>query len=335
MNSEKLLRQYLDTGTNIPHYQYDKLEGNLKKTYLRKRFMVAKTTEYVVMPWEFDDFSEEQKNFLKTYPRYLNYVPEKERSTVIDNFLNNLTIESPQTDIRNVLYNIPNNKYDYVVNKIFDKFGEKIKTTTISTIISVCKKSDDEILEILYHWLNIRNNYIAPVDFQMLGYNDKFNRYIHIKFLKKVLSSPSENWNFYAFDGYFNKLPVNDIYPFFSEIVAKKTVFAGPFMQCYELMSIPNLQDNILRQYISVINTYRLHDLIKQTQEDEKYKNSEEFDPINLIKIFLSSEKRHIQFYELSHLLRVIPENQRDEFNSLVKQYATINENIKRIKELL
>jgi hypothetical protein len=37
MNSEALLRQYVDTGLPIPEHQFNGLSDNLKKTYIRKR----------------------------------------------------------------------------------------------------------------------------------------------------------------------------------------------------------------------------------------------------------------------------------------------------------
>ena len=37
MDAEYLLKQYVDTGLPIPEYQFNKLNNNLKKTYIRKR----------------------------------------------------------------------------------------------------------------------------------------------------------------------------------------------------------------------------------------------------------------------------------------------------------
>ena len=336
MNSEKLLSQYLDTGVTIPPYQYNKLAGNLKKTYLRKRYMVATTTTLTITPWEFSDLSQEKKNILKQLPRYLAYSPKDEQPIIIDNFLNKMNEKSATSDIRNLLYHISDEKKDYVIDKIFDKFGKNLSASLMHNIINYCKKSDDEILKLLYRWLKIKDNYISPSAFTMLCISDKFNRYMHINLLKKVLSYPSKNWDFYTFHDFFYNLSANDIYPFFSKIIAKKSVYSYPFMKAYKLINIPNLQDNILRQYVTRMDsTYKLIDLIKDTQNDKEYKNSEEFDPINLVKIYLSGENKYISLYELSNILNVIPEDQRDEVNSLIKKYAIINENIKRIKELL
>ena len=43
MNSEALLKQYVDTGLKIPQQQFRRLSSNLKKTYLRKVLIGAQT----------------------------------------------------------------------------------------------------------------------------------------------------------------------------------------------------------------------------------------------------------------------------------------------------
>jgi hypothetical protein len=43
MNAKFLLRKYLNTGTGIPEYQFNKLNPNLKTTYIRKRIIAIET----------------------------------------------------------------------------------------------------------------------------------------------------------------------------------------------------------------------------------------------------------------------------------------------------
>jgi hypothetical protein len=340
MSSEALLRQYLDTGVPISHTQYKKLEDNpnLKKTYLRKRFIVATTTEQTVNVWEYRDFSEEQRNRLKKYPRYLNYLPQEEQSEIINNFLDGINKDSSQNDIRNMFYYLPDEKIDYVIDKIFTNLGKKVDGFLIYTILSTTKKSDDEILKILYRWLKINDGYISPNQFAYLTISNKLNRNLHIKFLKKILTSPPEKWDFYTVDDYFKNLLANDIYPIFTDIVArtKYILSAYPFLKSYEMVNIPHMQENLLKQYIGRMDsTFYLADLIKGTQRIDKLKNNEELDPINLVKIYLSGEKKRIFPTEISNLLNAVPENRHDELNRLVNEYAIVYENINRIKELL
>jgi hypothetical protein len=340
MSSEALLRQYLDTGVAISYNQYLKLGGNpnLKKTYLRKRYIVASTTEQTVSVWEFDDFSEEQKNRLKKYPRYLSYLPKEEQSDIINNFLDGMNENTSQTDVRSMLTYLPDEKKNYVIDKIFTNLGKKIDGYLMFTILSSIKKSDDEILEILYRWLDINDGYISPNQFSILPYFDKFNRNIHIKFLKKILTSSPEKWDFYTVDDYFKNLSANDIYPILIDIVARKenNLSAYPFLKSYKMVNIPYMQENLIKQYVGRMGyTFYLVDLIKESKKHDEIKNNEELDPINLVKLYLGGEKKRISPTEMSRLLDVVPENRHDELNRLVNEYAIVYENINRIKELL
>ena len=340
MNSEALLKQYLDTGVAISHKQYQKLEDNpnLKKTYLRKRYIVSTTTEQTISFWEFSDLSEEQRNILKKYPRYLTYLPKEEQSDIINNFLDSMNENASHNDIRTMLHYLSDEKKDYVIDKIFTNLGKKVDGYLMYTILSRTEKSDDEILKILYRWLEINDGYISPNQFAYLVLSNKFNRKIHIKFLKKILTSPPEKWDFYTVDEYFKNLSANDIYPILTDIVArtKYILSAFPFLKSYVMVNIPHMQENLLKQYIGRMDyTFSLADLIKGVQQNDKLKNNEELDPINLVKIYLSGEKKRIFPTEMSNLLNVVPENRHDELNRLVNEYAMVYENITRIKNLL
>lgn len=340
MSSEALLRQYLDTGVAISYKQYLKLvdNPNLKKTYLRKRFIVATTTDQTVNPWEYTDFSEEQRNILKKYPRYLGYLPQEEQSDIINNFLDRMNKDSSQTDLRAMLYYLPDEKKDYVIDKIFTNIGKKVDGYLMYTILSSIDKSDDEILQILYRWLDINDGYISPNQFLYLTMSNKFNRNLHIKFLKKILTSSPEKWGFYTIDEYFKNLSANDIYPILTDIVARTEYILSsyPFLKSYKMVNIPHMQENLIKQYIGRMEyTFNLVDLIIESKKHDEIKNNEELDPINLVKIFLSGEKKRIFPTEMSRLLDVVPENRHDELNKLVNEYAVVYENIKRIKELL
>ena len=340
MSSEALLKQYLDTGVAISYKQYQKLEDNpnLKKTYLRKRYIVSTTTDQTISFWEFSDLSEEQRNILKKYPRYLRYLPQEEQSVIINNFLERMNEDSSQADIRTMLTYLPDEKLDYVIDKILTNLGKKVDGYLIYTILSSIKKSDNEILKILYRWLDINDGYISPNQFSMLPYLDKFNRNVHIKFLKKILTSSPEKWEFYTFDEYFKNLSANDIYPILTDIVGRteNILSAYPFLKSYKMVNIPHLQENLIKQHVGRMDyTFYLADLIKESKKHDEIKNNEELDPINLVKLYLSGEKKRIFPTEMSRLLDVVPENRHDELNNLVKGYAVVYENINRIKDLL
>ena len=52
MTNKDLIKQYVDTGINIPEYQFNQLNNNLKTTYLRKRLMVGQLVDYelIILP---------------------------------------------------------------------------------------------------------------------------------------------------------------------------------------------------------------------------------------------------------------------------------------------
>jgi len=340
MSSEALLKQYLDTGVAISYKQYQKLEDNpnLKKTYLRKRYIVATTTDQTISIWEFSDLSEEQRNILKKYPRYLGYLPEEEQSDIINNFLDSMNENASHNDIRTMLGYLPDEKLDYVIDKIFTNLGKKVDGYTMFTILSSIKKSDNEILKILYRWLDINDGYISPDQFAYLTLSNKFNRILHIKFLKKIFTSSPKKWDFYTVDEYFKNLSANDIYPILTDIVGRteNILSVYPFLKSYEMVNIPHLQENLIKQYVGRMDyTFYLSDLIKQSKKHDEIKNNEELDPINLVKLYLSGEKKRIFPTEMSRLLDVVPENRHDELNKLVNEYAVVYENINRIKDLL
>jgi hypothetical protein len=337
MNSEELLRQYLDTGLPIPTYQYQRLKGNLKKTYLRKRFIAVKNGDNTAQYHEFQDFSDEQKEYLKKFPRYFFLYPLNEQDDIINNCIDKIDENFTMTDISTILREIPEQKMDYVINRIFTNMGKKISGMVMKTIISSSKKSEEGVLKILYRWLKVNDNIIKPDEFMALPLSPQFTRLVHVKFLKKILSYPAENWNFYNLNHYLSNLSSNDVYYFLSEMITKAdNVQPGSFLMGYSLIKVPYMQENILKQYISKLKyTFELRNLIISINMSSQWKKIEELNPINLVKIFLNSEKRRIFPYELSSFLKEIPENQHDEFNQLVKDYAIIYENINRIKQLL
>jgi Ca2+-binding EF-hand superfamily protein len=339
MNSEALLKQYLDTGLPIPTYQYLKLGGNLKKTYLRKRFIAVKNGDNTIQYHEFQDFSDEQKEYLKRFPRYVFLYPLNEQNEIIDNALKSLKYDTPNNDIVAIVHEIPSEKMDYVIEKIFKIVGNNIGSQLISKIINKIKKPEEETLNLLYRWLAIKDNKINGLDFSYLVFSPQFTRNVHIKFLKKMLSYPSENWNGEFCNMFLKGLNPSDTYNFFSEMIRiadNKPIDAINFLPVYRQITIPYMQENILNQYIDKMeNGIQLITLLAIIKHDEEYKKYEDLNPVNLIKLYLTYKERHLRSNELSLIMNFVPQNQHDEVNRLIKQYSTINENINRIKDLL
>ena len=339
MNSEELLRQYLDTGLPIPTYQYQRLKGNLKKTYLRKRFIAVKNGDNTIQYHEFQDFSDEQKEYLKRFPRYVLLYPLNEQDDIINNALKDLKHDTSNDDIVAIINEIPSEKMDYVIEKIFKIVGNNIGSQSISKIITKIKKPEEETLNLLYRWLAIKDNKINGLDFSYLVYTPQFTRNVHIKFLKKIMSNPQKNWSGDFCYMFLKGLNPSDAYNIFSEMITiadDKLIDTFSFLQVYKQITIPYMQENILRQYIDKMeNMFDLSSLLSTIKHNEELKEYEDLKPVNLVKLYLTSKKRHLNTNELSIIMNYIPQNQRDEVSRLVNQYSTINENINRIKELL
>lgn len=339
MNSEELLRQYLDTGLSVPTYQYQRLRGNLKKTYLRKRFIAVKNGDNTIQYHEFQDFSDEQKEYLKRFPRYVFLYPLNEQNEIINNALKNLKRDTPSDDIISIIREIPSEKMDYVTEKIFKIVGNNINGPLISKIISKSKIPEEKILNLLYRWLAIKDNMIDGLDFSYLSNSPQFTRNIHIQFLKKILSYPSENWNREYCYMFLRGLNPSDAYNFFSEMITisdDKRIDAFSFLQVYQQITIPYMQENILTQYVDKMeHGFQLASLLAVIEHINELKKYEELNPVNIVKMYLTSKKRHLNTSEVSVIMVYVPQNQQDEVSRLINQYSTINENINRIKELL
>ena len=59
MDAQYLLQQYVDTGLRIPKYQFDKLNNNLRKTYIRKREIAIMNYEFPQQREDPDDIVDE------------------------------------------------------------------------------------------------------------------------------------------------------------------------------------------------------------------------------------------------------------------------------------
>jgi hypothetical protein len=63
MDNKDLIKQYADTGLQIPDYQVEKLHGNILKTYIRKRLIAVDTEDfnYRLSEIEYQRLSDENK----------------------------------------------------------------------------------------------------------------------------------------------------------------------------------------------------------------------------------------------------------------------------------
>lgn len=103
MNSEALLRQYVDTGLAIDEYQFNKLTPNLKKTYIRKRNIALESGVYDELGrnsafeyYELDYISDKAKiEILKVFGGVLG---------IIKNPTDDMVLASIENDCDNIMY---------------------------------------------------------------------------------------------------------------------------------------------------------------------------------------------------------------------------------------
>lgn len=88
MNSEALLKQYVDTGLKIPESQFNKLKSNLRGTYLRKRYLAYEAGDYDIS-YEINYFPEDiQFKIIEKEESFIEFVKKpslKLQKKVVDN----------------------------------------------------------------------------------------------------------------------------------------------------------------------------------------------------------------------------------------------------------
>ena len=91
MNGIDLIRQYVDTGLELPNYQIKKLTPNLLKTYLRKRLVVVETVDYKWLSnLEISLLDNDSRviYFTKITPTQLKVYLQNSRVTTFESFVN-------------------------------------------------------------------------------------------------------------------------------------------------------------------------------------------------------------------------------------------------------
>jgi hypothetical protein len=208
MNSEKLLRQYVDTGLNIGPHQYRGLSPNLQKTYIRKRLIAAQQANVFLSWFEVDAMNDEQKNILKKYPRFFNFFPN-EIKNLFNEYLNNLNDEFNERDVLVLVRELPvDDSYDLTIDKILNKYKDKVTVEVMLAILLKYNNADksywdDEkynpkVIEFLEKFVKVKNG-LTFNDCMYIGYTSTTNHIYFIKY-KNILFNmlldnyPNGNW---------------------------------------------------------------------------------------------------------------------------------------------
>lgn len=112
MTGRELITQYVDTGIELPEYQVNKLNNQDKKTYIRKRLLAVKNSDYhdeILADYEFNLLSKEleEKYMRNLVSRGLRHFVKKanDKDAVINRLLssNELINKFNSSDIFNLL----------------------------------------------------------------------------------------------------------------------------------------------------------------------------------------------------------------------------------------
>jgi hypothetical protein len=138
MNAKFLLRKYLNTGVPIPEYQFNKLNPNLRTTYIRKR-SIAIESGRDVQTFEIPYISQDTwiKSVEKT-PEYIRHIknptPQVQMVAIKDEPYNIRYVKNPTPQVQMVA--VENSPYviqyiikptDEVQDYIFDNDSEFIR----------------------------------------------------------------------------------------------------------------------------------------------------------------------------------------------------------------
>jgi hypothetical protein len=147
MTAKELIKQYVDTGIQLPEYQVNKLNNQDKKTYLRKRLLTVKDSVEALRMYEINLLSKgEQDKYLLSLSDYkLIYFMQNsediesdiDRLLSLNGFIDNLDSDV----IDSLLYHAKYKKH--VINKLLLS-DELIGNLNSSAIHSLIVYNDDK-----------------------------------------------------------------------------------------------------------------------------------------------------------------------------------------------
>jgi hypothetical protein len=155
MTARELITQYVDTGIRLPEYQVNKLNNQDKKTYIRKRLLAVKNSEYhadILAEYEFNLLTKEleEKYMSNLVLLGLRHFIEKakDKDAVINKILT-LNNNLGDFDIA-FLFKTATDK-EYVINRILssDKLINKLKYPTTINLVDNAKNKESVINRLL------------------------------------------------------------------------------------------------------------------------------------------------------------------------------------------
>jgi hypothetical protein len=210
MTARELITQYVDTGIQLPEYQVNKLSNQDKKTYLRKRLLTVKNSEYhneILGEYEFNLLSKEQE----------------------ENYINNLASHGIKRFVRNA------KDKDAVINRLLT--SNKNLTISIIEFLFDIAEDKETIINKLLSSTNLINNLKFPITMKLVDNaknkesvinrllsSDKLDGFT-IGYLIKVNDDKESVINrILSSDKLINNLDSNGVYYFFVYAKDKKEV---------------------------------------------------------------------------------------------------------------
>ena len=351
MNSEKLLRQYVDTGLYIGPYQYSKLSPNLQKTYIRKRLIDAQQADAYLQGFEVGAMNDEQKNILKKYPRFFHHFPN-EYDNLFNEYVNNLNDDFSERDVLVLVKELPvNDYYDLTIDKILNKYKDKVTVEVMLAILLKYNNADNsywddekynpKVIEFLEKYVKVKNG-LTSTDCMYIGFitpqrHPYFLKYKNILFKLLIDNYPNGDWT-----NHVRELTRN------SSDEEKDMLLEGA------LKNNPKLTQYKICELIATIDDNKIFvKYLKMFLKPEKYLNLSRYMVFTsllfdlrerhsselITKIFLKYNKQKITNFVFEDVERNRPyASDIDTVIEMLKKFNEqfeLNENLNRIKELL
>jgi hypothetical protein len=351
MNSEKLLRQYVDTGLNIRQYQYERLSPNLQKTYIRKRLIAAQQANAYLSMFEVNAMNDEQKNILKKYPRFFIFFPN-ESNNLFSEYLNNLNDEYSERDLLVLIRELPvDDSYDFTIDKILNKYKDKI---TVEVMLAILLKYinadksywDDEkynpkVIEFLRKFVKVKNG-LTPNDCMYIGFTNTTNHMYFIKYKNILFNMLIDNYPNGDWTNHMHELARNSSDEE-KDMLLEGALKNNPNLKLYAICYLVNIiyDDKIFVKYVDMLLKPEEYSNLPRRLVftsllfDLRGRHSSEL----IAKIFLKYNKQKITNFVFDDVERYRPyANDIDTVIEILKKFNEqfeLNENLNRIKELL
>lgn len=338
MNSEALLRQYVDTGIAITEHQFDKLPTNLKKTYLRKRFIGIIDYDSYPELFEIKAFSPEQVEKIKKYPRFIHYFNGLDKEKILTNFYNTFDKNANKKDIEMLINITPiGPKLDAVIDRIFKVFGKDI---SFYDLVSEMMKRYDDIdlkMSVAYKYLDVIEGKLTARIVTEMSYLRDTYRYLICK--KLIEDYPSENW-LTLIDNLIGR-NTKDEYTIsvFNMLLDRNVqIFGSTFAMTIGKISDDDTRINLIDKYFKIEN-YRKHNRSHDFR-DLFFFAGDVTNPhyLTILSIYLKYNAKDLTEYDIERLLDKCPEKDYQQAKEMIDAAVSsneLNENLNRIKTLL